>query len=129
MKDMLAIIHEGLVSNPVILDECGGRIKFYIYPETGDTSRPFITIRPLEPPVPANYASDINLSCEFAVQIDVQAHGRDKCKLIQKEIKTVMEALGFSQKRGGLDTYFEETKRFVDARRYVTQTKIYDNDY
>lgn len=41
-----------------------------------------------------------------------------------------MKKLGFGQISGkGLDEYFSETKRFVDARRYEGNTKIYDTEY
>lgn len=129
MKDMLKIIYDGLMRNQVIAVECTDRIKFYIYPETGDTEKPFITIRPLNPPMATNYGSDTNLSYQFFYQVDVQSYDRKKCKEIQGAVKTVMEGLGFSQQPNGLDEYFEETKRFVDARRYLKQTNVYDTDY
>lgn len=129
MKDMLDIIYDGMMQNQVIATECTDRIKFYIYPETGDTKQPFITIRPLKPPMATNYGSDTNLSYQFFYQVDVQSYDRKKCKEIQGAVKTVMEGLGFSQQPNGLDEYFEETKRFVDARRYLKQTNVYDTDY
>lgn len=77
-----------------------------------------------------NYASNKSLSYEFAMQIDVQSHDRKKCKLIQHAVKDVMDGLGFTQQANdGLDEYFEETKRFVDARRYFKVTNLYDADY
>ena len=49
---------------------------------------------------------------------------------VQYEIKKEMKKLGFGQISGqGLDEYFSETKRFVDARRYEGNTKIYDTKY
>lgn len=129
MKDMLDIIYEAMVGNEAIKENCSGRIKYYIYPETGDTSKPFITIRPLQPPQDANFASDISLGREFFYQIDVQSNERKKCKEIQRAVKSVMLKLGFYQRPGGLDEYFEETKRYVDARRYFATTKPYDTDY
>lgn len=129
MKDMLDIIYEKLCEDEVITTECGDRIKFYIYPETGETEKPFVTIRPLMPPLASNYASDKSLGYQFFFQIDVQSYDRKKCKEIQHAIKDVMESNGFSQQSSGLDEYFEETKRFVDARRYLTTTKLYDTNY
>lgn len=129
MKDMLEIIYDGMIQNQIIVAECTDRIKFYIYPETGDTEKPFITIRPLNPPMATNYGSDTNLSYQFFYQVDVQSYDRKKCKEIQGAVKAVMEGLGFSQQPNGLDEYFEETKRFVDARRYLKQTNVYDTDY
>lgn len=129
MKDMLDIIHAAMMKNDLIESECGNRIKAYLYPETGDTQNPFITIRPLSPPKAVNYASDKNLGYEFFYQIDVQATDRKKCKEIQQAVKTVMDELGFAQQASGLDEYFEETGRYVDARRYLKATDLYDTDY
>lgn len=129
MKDMLEIIYEAMLENSSISNQCDDRIKMYLYPETGDTSKPFITIRPLQPPINKNYASDKSLGCEFYVQIDTQSHDRKKCKEIQQEVRKVMIGLDFVQMQGGLDEYFEETKRFVDARRYLKTTNLYDIDY
>lgn len=129
MKDMLTIIYNGMMKNGVIAANCTERIKFYLYPETGDMAHPFITIRPLQPPRDTTYASDKSLGQEFFYQIDVQSLDRGKCKEIQRAVKQVMHQLGFSQRPGGLDEYFEETKRFVDARRYYAITQLYDTDY
>lgn len=129
MKDMIDIITAAMSKNETIAEECADRIKPYIYPETADTSKPFITICPLNPPVAAFYASDKNLSYEFFYQIDVQSLDRKKCKLVQSEVKKVMEELGFTQQSNGLDEFFKDTKRYVDARRYLTQTNLYDTDY
>lgn len=130
MKDMLDIIYDAFLKNKIITGECEGRIKYYLYPETADTSKPFITIRPMRPPSAANYASDKNLSYQFAYQIDVQSHDRKTCKRLQHEIKNVLEQLGFTQQANdGLDEYFDETKRFVDARRYFKTSDLHDTDY
>lgn len=129
MKDMLTIIFNEMMKNEVIAGNCAGRIKYYLYPETGDTAHPFITIRPLQPPQDAAYASDKALGQEFFYQIDVQSSDRKRCKEIQQAVKQVMYQLGFMQRPGGLDEYFEETKRYVDARRYHATTKLYDTDY
>ena len=129
MKDMLDIVYNALMANETIKNECAGRIKYYIYPEEADTTQPFITIRPLKPPNVANFASNKNLSYAFSYQLDVQSYDRKKCKEIQREIKKVMEKLGYTQESGGLDEYFEETERYVDARRYFCTTKLYDTNY
>lgn len=129
MKDMLDTIYGAMIKNDTIMAECAGRIKYYIYPETADMSGPFITIRPLAPPQAANYASDKSLGFQFSYQVDVQSYDRKKCKEVQRAVKDVMYALGFSQQAGGLDEYFEETKRFVDARRYSKTTELYDTEY
>lgn len=129
MKDMLEIVYEAMCRNEIISHLCSDRIKLYIYPETADTSKPFLTIRPLSPPQSTSYGSDKSLGCQFYYQIDVQSYDRKECKEVQQAVKKVMYKLGFVQQAGGLDEYFEETKRFVDARRYLKTTDLYDTDY
>ncbi|MEX1550445.1 hypothetical protein [Enterococcus sp. C50] len=136
MKDMLNIIYESLCSNEYIHSMTYNeeteqyRIKFYEQPETADKTGAFITIRPVDVPNEAYHGSDQELSIEHLIQIDVESTYRTTCKQIQYEIKKEMKKLGFGQVSGqGLDEYFTETKRFVDARRYDGNTKIYDTNY
>jgi len=44
-------------------------------------------------------------------------------------IKQEMKKLNYGQMTGGLDEYFPDTGRFVDARRYRGTTSLYDTDY
>jgi hypothetical protein len=118
MTDGLMVIYNQLISNEMIVSLCEDRIKFYEYPETGDTSKPFIVIDPLDVPVPTVYASNGNHANEYLYQIDVESMNRLQVKKIQAEIKKELKKLGFGQLKDGLDEYFKETKRFVDARRY-----------
>ncbi|MGN7392818.1 DUF3168 domain-containing protein [Peribacillus frigoritolerans] len=118
MTDGLMVIYNQLISNEMIVSLCADRIKFYEYPETGDTSKPFIVIDPLDVPVPTVYASNENHANEYLYQIDVESTNRLQVKKIQAEIKRELKKLGFGQLKDGLDEYFKETKRFVDARRY-----------
>ncbi|MFJ7993591.1 DUF3168 domain-containing protein [Peribacillus frigoritolerans] len=118
MTDGLMVIYNQLISNEVIVSLCEDRIKFYEYPETGDASKPFIVIDPLDVPVPTVYASNENHANEYLYQIDVESTNRLQVKEIQAEIKKELKKLGFGQLKDGLDEYFNETKRFVDARRY-----------
>ncbi|OAQ57088.1 hypothetical protein [Enterococcus thailandicus] len=136
MKDILNIIYESLCSNEYIYSMTYNeeteqyRIKFYEQPETADKTGAFITIRPVDVPNEAYHGSDQELSIEHLIQIDVESTYRTTCKQIQHEIKKEMKKLGFGQVSGqGLDEYFPETKRFVDARRYDGNTKIYDTNY
>ena len=106
------------------------RIKYYQQPETADKSGAFITIRPVDVPNEAYHGSDKELSIEHLIQIDVESKYRATCKQIQYEIKKEMKKLGFGQVSGqGLDEYFSETNRYVDARRYDGNTRIYDTKY
>ncbi|HFD1661203.1 TPA: hypothetical protein QFK58_000254 [Enterococcus faecium] len=136
MKDMLNIIYEALCLNEYIHlmtyneNTEQYRIKFYEQPETADKTGPMITIRPVDTPNEAYHGSNKELSVEHMIQIDVESKYRATCKQIQYEIKKEMKKLGFGQISGqGLDEYFSETKRFVDARRYEGNTKIYDIEY
>lgn len=136
MKYMLDNIYEALCTNEYIHNLTFNeeteeyRIKYYQQPETADKSGAFITIRPVDVPNEAYHGSDKELSIEHLIQIDVESKYRTTCKQIQYEIKKEMKKLGFGQVSGqGLDEYFPETNRYVDARRYDGNTRIYDTQY
>ncbi|MEQ7031842.1 hypothetical protein ABQE16_16810 [Enterococcus avium] len=136
MKNMLDNIYEALCTNEYIHNLTFNeetkeyRIKYYQQPETADKSGAFITIRPVDVPNEAYHGSDKELSIEHLIQIDVESKYRATCKQIQYEIKKEMKKLGFGQVSGqGLDEYFSETNRYVDARRYDGNTRIYDTHY
>lgn len=130
MKDMLMEIYNALIVNSFIKTNVGDyAIKFYDLPETFDTSKPFILLVPLGPIETGAYASDKELTQVLTYQINVESTNRMLTKEIQKNVKQTLFSLGFSQLSGGLDEYFTETKRYVDARRYRKQTKIYDTNY
>lgn len=135
MKLMLYEIRKQLLENSYISDmtkisEGKYRVKAYEYPETGDKTGAFITIRPVDVPNEAYHGSDKELSMEHLIQIDVEAVYPTVCKEIQYNVRQEMRKLGFGQISGqGLDEYFPETRRFVDSRRYQGNTKIYDTDY
>jgi len=135
MKDMMKNIRDAFVTNPrisdltKITDTDDYRVRGYIYPETADKSGPFITIRPLDPVSDAYFASNYEMAKQFWYQIDVESGNPMVAKQLQSEIKEEMRKLGFRQTPGGLDEYFSETKHYVDARRYVGNSKIYDTDY
>jgi len=129
MKDMLEIINARLRANSELVALAGNRIVAYAYPESADHDKLFVVISPLGPPEPAISASDTELAQGFTYQINVEDHDWKKAKQAQSLIKHEMAALNFAQVHGGLDTYFGETKRFVDARRYEGTTRLYDDDY
>lgn len=131
MKDMMMQVYDALVANPVIAEKVTAKgIKFYEVPESFDTSKPFIIIdTPLGPPTSAYYAANKELSQTFSYQINVETQSRILTKEIAKAIKSAMWEFGYSQLAGGLDEYFSETKRFVDARRYRKNTQIHDTNY
>lgn len=129
IQDMLMKIYNALIANSYIEKHAANRIKFYEYPETGDKSGAFITLRPLSPQENAYFASDQAMAIHFWYQIDCESVDRTEVKMLQWHIKNEMKKLGFTQTSDGLDEYFKETKRFVDARRYVGNSKIYDTEY
>ncbi|WP_288746339.1 hypothetical protein [uncultured Enterococcus sp.] len=131
MKDMMMEVYKQLVANPLIAEKVTkDRIKFYEVPETLDTTKPFILIdTPLGPPTSAYYAANKEMSQTFSYQINVETTSRILTKEIAKAVKAAMWGFGYVQLNGGLDEYFNETKRFVDARRYRKNTTIHDVDY
>ncbi|CAI3432335.1 hypothetical protein [Enterococcus cecorum] len=127
MNDMLMEIYNKLATSTIIDNK---RIKFYETPENMNlNSAPFIVISPLAPPEPSYYGSDDELAMEMTYQVNVEATKRMKAKEVQLEVKKLLKQLGFSQLTGGLDAYFKETKRYVDARRYIYVSDIYKTDY
>ena len=129
VKDKMLEVYNLLYDDSYIKEKCENRIKFYYYPETADTSKPFVIIEPLEVMTPSSYGSDKELTVEFSYQVDVQGFERMVVKNIQAKIKDLMLKSGFSQLQYGLDEYFKETKRYVDARRYVGNSSLYDTNY
>lgn len=129
MSDKITDIYNALKANPTISAKCGNRIKFYDYPEIADTSKAFMIIAPLDVPSALFYASNREMMTSFEYQIDVQSPSRLEVKEIQVAVKKTLREEGFNQLPAGLDTYFTETKRYVDARRYTGNSKMYETDY
>ncbi|HAU2760782.1 TPA: hypothetical protein JC407_004614 [Salmonella enterica] len=131
MKDMMMEVYNVLSANPTIAKEVTAKnIKFYEVPESFDSTKPFIIIdTPLGPPTSAYYAANKEMSQTFSYQINVETQSRILTKEIAKAVKAAMWEFGYAQLNGGLDEYFSETKRFVDARRYRKHTQIHDTDY
>ncbi|MBO0445553.1 hypothetical protein JZO78_04285 [Enterococcus ureilyticus] len=141
MKDMWMDVYNALIVNPVIAkhlaikpssdeEETTYQIKFYEAPETLDVTKPFIVIDTFSgPQTNAYHMANKPVSLTFNFQINVETQNRLLTKEIAKAVKEVMWEMGYGQLNGGLDTYFRETKRFVDARRYRKNTRIHDTDY
>lgn len=123
MIDVLELIYNKLMTNSFIVTNCNGRIKYYSYPETADKTKAFIVIDPLDVPEPLAHASNVNYYSKHLVQINVETTNRKLTKQIQQEIRKEMYSLGFGQLAQGLDEFFNETKRYVDARRYEATIK------
>lgn len=130
MKDMMMTIYNALCADSLIAEKVTkDRIKFYEAPETLEAEKPFIIIDTLGPQTSAYFAGNKEMSKQFSYQINVETKERLLTKQISRAVNDVMRTLEFGQLSGGLDTYFKETKRFVDARRYRKNTKIHDTDY
>lgn len=130
MKDMLTILYEAFLQDPIINQKItADRIGYYEYGEDKDHTKPFMIIEPIDPPTPGASASDQELSVQHTFQIDVQGTDRKELKVLQKQVKKAMFNLGFGQLPEGLDEWLPDVKRFVDARRYRGLTKLYDNNY
>lgn len=130
MKDMMNEIYEALCMNSFLAAKVGSkRIKYFELDESFDTTQPFIILDVLEPQHSAYFAGNKVMAKTFSYQLNVESHSRLLTKEISKSVEEVMRDLGFGQLTGGLDTYFEETKRFVDARRYRKNTNIHDTNY
>lgn len=130
MKDMMMEIYNALIADETISTKVGkSGIKFFEVPETYDTTKPFVIIDALANIQSAYFSSDKEISVQVSYQINVESTNRMLTKEIAKAVKDVMWSLKFGQLTGGLDEYFAETKRFVDARRYRKNTNIYDTDY
>jgi|SRR5699024_9598053 len=135
MKNILMEIQQALLNNAYIKemtynsDTKKYRVRAYEYPENGDHSGAFITIRPIEPQNNGTFGSNQNLNLRFWVQIDVEASYPTVAKELQYNVNKELQKLRFVQTDGGLDEYFSETKRYVDARRYFGASKFYDTEY
>lgn len=130
MKDMMMEIYTALCADQLISENVTKeRIKFYEAPETLDVSKPFIIIDALSPQTSANFAANKVMSKQFSYQINVETPDRVLTKQISMSVSYIMRNLDFGQLNGGLDTYFKETKRYVDARRYRKNTRTHDTDY
>ncbi|MEB6569081.1 hypothetical protein [Staphylococcus auricularis] len=120
MIDMIELIYLHLMKSDMISEQCKGRIKFYDYPETGDTSAPYILISPIGAPLPGEFASNKELTTDYIFQIDVRGSDRKQVKALQEEIKRMMELIDFHV-IGGTDQYDSDIKIFLDGRRYQGQ--------
>ena len=130
MKDMMMEIYTALCADQLISENVTKeRIKFYEAPETLDVSKPFIIIDALSPQTSENFAANKVVSKQFSYQINVETPDRVLTKRISRSVSYIMRNLDFGQLNGGLDTYFKETKRYVDARRYRKNTRTHDTDY
>lgn len=124
MRDLSTEIAQALSDDIEIKRYCDKRIKLYEFPETGDDKKTFIVISP-SPSTPVGYASNRSLQERYDYRINIESHSRIERDLVSHAVRKVMTGLGFGQSRGGLDTYFNDTKRYVISNSY-TATLIND---
>ncbi|HJE96595.1 MAG TPA: hypothetical protein K8V00_03150 [Ligilactobacillus acidipiscis] len=133
VQDMTQIIYQAFLDNTIIektvLNGEKHSIYYYEMPD-GTLPNTMIIIRPMRPPQTQVAASDESINKSLLYQIDVQASERMIPKEIQYEVERVMHSLGFFRLNSDeLDEYFPDTKRYVDARRFIKPTNLYDTSY
>lgn len=126
MSDMMKKIADLLKTEPAMQ---GVAIKPYYRPESLNKRDPSLAIVPMAPPKQYSFASNKPLRKEFTYQMNIEAPTKSRCTEIAQAVENVLFGLGFIQLNGGLDEYFVETERYVDARRYRGYSAIYDTDY
>lgn len=130
MNLMIHEIYNALKANPSITDFLSeSQIKMYQSEEDLDKTKPFIQILPVGPSTNAYFGGDVALSKQFTYQINVESKELTVTKEISHAVQGTLWEIGFGQLPGGLDEYFEETKRFVEAKRYRKNTNINDVAY
>lgn len=126
MSDMMKLIAMRLKERPEL---AGVTIKPYYRPESLAQDESSLVIVPMAPPRQADYGSDKALRKQFTYQMNIEASSKDLCTSIACAVEEVLADLGFHQLNGGLDEYFVETQRFVDARRYRGYGQLYETAY
>jgi len=124
--DMMTVIYDKLMEDDYVKAQATGRIKFYVYPESGSVTSPYIVIAPLMPPLPGNHADNEPMTDDYLYQIDVWTKNRLITKELAKRVQKVMKSLRFGYFGGSVDDYDTETGIYRDARRY--RAKIYTDE-
>ncbi|WP_413481887.1 hypothetical protein [Mammaliicoccus vitulinus] len=124
--NILMYIRELLLSDPFIKSQVDERIHFYKVGANTNTSKPFIILTPLDG-TPSTFVSDKYLSETFFVQVDVETYKHQTSLDIANRIRNILWINGFRQKGTEFYEPFEETKRYVLARRYegIPKNKYY----
>ncbi|GAX47313.1 hypothetical protein [Pseudolactococcus reticulitermitis] len=126
MSDMLTEVWMALSDAPELADIT---IKSFERPEALADDAPSLVIVPMGPPEQVIFGSGKPLAKRFSYQLNIETSDRMLTKNLAKQTEIVMRKLGFYQEAGGLDEYFSETKRYVDARRYTGRSPLYDENY
>lgn len=128
MKDMLNELMQVLANDSEILaiQKTGGFKSYVRYDQLAKESTS-ITIIPSGPPEGSVFGSNASLAKHFIYQVSVEAIDAITCKSLQNKVETILKTKGFHQMDGGLDEYFNDTKRYVDARFYQGNSNLYEN--
>lgn len=127
---MKETIRNKMIDDPFIMELVQPEnIRFYKWTDETRTSYPFVLIVPTAPPLSGTHASNDELTKILTYDIHVQAGTSLVTKNLMIHIHKMMKQMKFSQLPGGVDDYFEDTRKYVQARRYRINTKLYDNDY
>lgn len=117
--DQLSLIFDTLLLDDVIKKEVTrSRIKFYIYPATGDVNGAYIVIDPLMFPLPSAFGDNETLAVTHLYQIDVWTKTRKQKDVITKKVIDVMKSIGYGTVSGGVDEYDAPTGIYRTAIRY-----------
>lgn len=104
-------------------------IGMFQRPESLAGNASSIVLIALNPPSQSAFASNKFLQRHFTYQINVESSDYYETKRLAREVEKVLLDLNFFQQSGGLDEYFEGTKRYVDARTYRGSAQLYDIEY
>lgn len=112
------MIIETLYESDVIKQFVDNRMRAYTEPF--DKSGAFIMVIPVSPASATAAASNNFLAEQQHMQIDVQGTNFDEVQTVADEIRRVLhEEFNMLAQGDGLDTYFEETSRFLVSRNYI----------
>ena len=126
MSDMMMVVASKIKERPELADVT---VKPYYRPESLAQDKASLVIVPMAPPRQVDFGSDKPLRKQFTYQINIEASSKALCTSVALAVDEVLTGLGFYQLNGGIDEYFVETKRFVDARRYRGYSQLYDTAY
>ena len=127
-KDMLIELNSWLITDPKIIELFNqGCVKSFNRPDYIDETQTSIVYIPVGTPQQSSNGSNQSLNKQFIYQINVESIDRLETKTLQRTIELILQEHGFKQIIGGLDEYFQETKRYVDARRYKIFSPLYEN--
>lgn len=88
--------------------------------EPKDKSGAFLIITPVMPSTAEHPVSNNFVAERQHMQIDVQGANYEDVLKIANEVRRVMfHEFNMTEERNGLDTYFEETGRFLISKNYL----------